>query len=400
MGLASSASNQMEMLIPINVGFNDRFSLCLSNQSICLNITQVTKADDIANGEFVCKLIDWRAETWKRGFQIKVLYPAKIVKFEDEYIVGANQSATLNCTAEGNPPPTYTWTPCGSRKFCGKNSIDLLNVCNDVSYTCKVANRLGNDSKTANVYIGGKLINTTITLKGEPCEDGLSNKSSVEETFKEQLIAAFADKYGYEEVQSMSVRCDNKTVDLALKFNSTTKGKNVITTLINATLEQGGKLGEFSVSAIKLKTCPKNVPVTSPPEYAVRITDEMATDEMSTPPPGRSSEGMDWWKILLIAFVVAICFGFVVEILFRYFCAKSKGSKKVHPDGGQDLEMSEGRLRNGSSPPVQPHPEKCSGRLNHEEKEGTAELSELPGREKKATLPPVTGTNTVYVEVN
>ena len=26
-------------------------------------------------------------------------------------------------------------------------------------------------------------------------------------------------------------------------------------------------------------------------EYDVRITDEMATDEMSTPPPGRSSEG-------------------------------------------------------------------------------------------------------------
>lgn len=65
-------------------------------------------------------------------------------------------------------------------------------------------------------------------------------------------------------------------------------------------------------------------------EYDVRITDEMATDEMSTPPPGRSSQGIDWWKILLIAFVVAIGFGFVVGILFRYFGAKSKGSKSKY----------------------------------------------------------------------
>ena len=26
-------------------------------------------------------------------------------------MVGVQQSLTLNCEAEGNPPPTYTWTP-------------------------------------------------------------------------------------------------------------------------------------------------------------------------------------------------------------------------------------------------------------------------------------------------
>ena len=48
----------------------------------------------------------------------------------------------------------------------------------------------------------------------------------------------------------MSVlRCENQIVDLALKFNSTTKEKDVIITLNEAVKD--GKLGEFSVGAIK-----------------------------------------------------------------------------------------------------------------------------------------------------
>ena len=50
----------------------------------------------------------------------------------------------------------------------------------------------------------------------------------------------------------MSVpRCGSITVDLALKFNSITKEQDVIITLSDAVKE--GKLGEFSVGAIKGK---------------------------------------------------------------------------------------------------------------------------------------------------
>ena len=52
--------------------------------------------------------------------------------------------------------------------------------------------------------------------------------------------------------QLMSVpRCGNIIVDLALKFNSTTKEQNVIITLND--YMKDGKLGEFSVGAIKEK---------------------------------------------------------------------------------------------------------------------------------------------------
>ena len=52
--------------------------------------------------------------------------------------------------------------------------------------------------------------------------------------------------------QFMSVpRCGSNTVDLALKFNTTTKEQDAITTLNDAVKD--GKLGEFTVGAIKGK---------------------------------------------------------------------------------------------------------------------------------------------------
>ena len=75
----------------------------------------------------------------------------KSVTLETEVIVGVQQSVTLNCQAEGNPPPTYTWTPCDSEQVCDKNILHISQVLNDTSYTCRVANVHGNDSKTAYV---------------------------------------------------------------------------------------------------------------------------------------------------------------------------------------------------------------------------------------------------------
>ena len=61
------------------------------------------------------------------------------------------QSVTLNCQAEGNPPPTYTWIPCDSEQGCDKNTLRISQVLNNANYTCKVANLLGNDERTASV---------------------------------------------------------------------------------------------------------------------------------------------------------------------------------------------------------------------------------------------------------
>ena len=84
-------------------------------------------------------------------FPIWCTDPPKIDKFQ-QYIVGVEQSLTLNCEAEGNPPPTYTWTPCNDpEQVCNKNTLHISQVLNDANYTCRVANVYGDDSETANV---------------------------------------------------------------------------------------------------------------------------------------------------------------------------------------------------------------------------------------------------------
>ena len=85
-------------------------------------------------------------------FPIWCTDPPKIVDFQPEYMVGVQQSVTLKCEAEGNPPPTQTWTPCNDpEQVCDKNTLDISQVLNDNNYTYRVANVYGNDSKTANV---------------------------------------------------------------------------------------------------------------------------------------------------------------------------------------------------------------------------------------------------------
>ena len=83
-------------------------------------------------------------------FQLDLQHQPRLVDFNLSilyYIL----SVTLNCEAEGNPPPSYTWTPCDPEQVCDKNTLQISQVLNDASYTCRVANLYGDDSKTANV---------------------------------------------------------------------------------------------------------------------------------------------------------------------------------------------------------------------------------------------------------
>ena len=57
------------------------------------------------------------------------------------------QSVTLNCQAEGNPRPSYTWTPCDPGQVCDKSILVISKVLNDGVYACKVTNEFGSDAK-------------------------------------------------------------------------------------------------------------------------------------------------------------------------------------------------------------------------------------------------------------
>ena len=82
--------------------------------------------------------------------------PAKVVKLASEQKVAVQQNVILHCEAEGNPQPTYTWTPCNPQgQVCYESTLNISNVLNDSVYSCKVTNLLGNDTRNTSV---GKLI--------------------------------------------------------------------------------------------------------------------------------------------------------------------------------------------------------------------------------------------------
>ncbi|XP_066024991.1 uncharacterized protein [Pocillopora verrucosa] len=307
---------------PVSVTFQERFRLSSTLGRASLSIFPVTVADDRANGEFSCELIDSHSNIWKRAIQVQVIDPPKIVNFQPEYFVGVQQSLTLNCGADGNPPLTYTWTPCNyPEQVCDKNTLDISQVLDDTSYTCRVASVFGDDSKTANIYIGGNVINITIVITSERCIDGKYNQPLLLEKFKELLKEAFAGKPGYEGVQLISVRCGSIFVVLALKFNFTTKEQDVIITLNNAVKD--GKLGEFSVGAIKGKK-----------------TDVEPTGGGATSPLDRSFGG-----IIVGAVFGSVAALAVAGILVWWTCRKKRRNTKIT----EEVAMSERTFGNISN---------------------------------------------------
>lgn len=58
---------------PVEAGFQKRFSVSSTLGRASLFISSVTVADDKANGEFRCVLIDSSPDTWKRAIKVQVI---------------------------------------------------------------------------------------------------------------------------------------------------------------------------------------------------------------------------------------------------------------------------------------------------------------------------------------
>lgn len=77
--------------------------------------------------------------------------PAKVLKVSaSKQDVEVQESVSLQCTAEGNPRPNYTWMPCNERMCHGSNLV-VSKVLYDDVYICNVTNSLGGDSGNVSV---------------------------------------------------------------------------------------------------------------------------------------------------------------------------------------------------------------------------------------------------------
>ena len=96
------------------------------------------------------------ASSFESNLLLRVFFlvdPAKIVKLASEHEASLQLSLSLHCQAEGNPPPSYSWTPCGTpcdpQQVVCHESL-LIFPARDKSiymFTCKVANNLGSDTR-------------------------------------------------------------------------------------------------------------------------------------------------------------------------------------------------------------------------------------------------------------
>jgi len=188
-------------------------------------------------------------ETDSQVFKVNVTYPAKIVNLVSEHEVAAQQSVSLDCQGEGNPQPSYTWTPCDPQQsVCHQSVLNFRGGDKSVhTFTCKVENYLGSDTKNTTLFIASDVINVTLIITSEECTDGEYNQLW-EKLNKTMDDIFFAGKLGYESVQLKSIRCGCVIVDLALQFNSTVRESDVLSILRDAA--NNGKFGDLRVTAV------------------------------------------------------------------------------------------------------------------------------------------------------
>ena len=80
-----------------------------------------------------------------------ILVPPSITLLNN-YYVGRENSASLDCKVEGYPIPTITWTPCNAQEnVCDQSMLNISKVQNDGVYTCTAKNSLGNDSASTSL---------------------------------------------------------------------------------------------------------------------------------------------------------------------------------------------------------------------------------------------------------
>ncbi|KAM7387121.1 hypothetical protein PAMA_009646 [Pampus argenteus] len=86
----------------------------------------------------------------------------------DDVYVREGDNVTLNCEAEGNPPPVFHWTGGEVNTREGTGNLFINRVDTDTTYDCAAINDLGNITKQIHVHVEKTIIAMTIPEASPP----------------------------------------------------------------------------------------------------------------------------------------------------------------------------------------------------------------------------------------
>ncbi|XP_022800737.1 uncharacterized protein LOC111338490 [Stylophora pistillata] len=135
--------------------------------------------------------------------------------------------------------------------------------------------------------IAAKTVNVTLVITSEKCTDGKYDTSSMKDELSDLMDTIFeSSDSDYNNTELNGYRCGSVIVDMALKFNSITKEKDVITKIRTAV--KNGMTGGFTIDVSSITRTPL----------------EEATIVVPTPPSSPEASHVTYsWYIVSIEFL-------------------------------------------------------------------------------------------------
>jgi len=129
--------------VTVPQAFRDRFNFTWIPSNATLTIFNVTSDD---NGEFTCEVFsvdESGTPTWKRGIQVNVVDPPSVTHISEDQTVNEKDIVNLNCTADGKPTPSITWTRLSDNKEVHM-PLTIAGKHDEGAYRCTADNGIGN----------------------------------------------------------------------------------------------------------------------------------------------------------------------------------------------------------------------------------------------------------------
>ncbi|XP_067028898.1 hemicentin-1-like isoform X2 [Acropora muricata] len=147
--------------LTLSTKFNDRLLASATETNATITFLSVNKSD---SNDYIFAILDTDGDSVEAPFEVVVQYPPSFkTRAPDQAVLEGGPAINLNCTADGEPTPSITWTKVfanGSDSdvlFTGEQFILPSNRTSDGTYRCKASNGIGNDvNHTVNVVVNFK----------------------------------------------------------------------------------------------------------------------------------------------------------------------------------------------------------------------------------------------------